>query len=131
VIQCDTLSADTWWSGRRLGEHARHWTRLLTDGKGVYCTSQQEDNAVLNALTRGSRSGLVDLRRVAVIRSGSDFDRPYPHQSVLDSMRTQRALSDAVTIAAVNLVHAGMPLVDDIIRHWDAWQGGVPSHPAP
>jgi purine nucleoside permease len=131
VIQCDTLSADTWWSGRRLGEHARHWTRLLTDGKGVYCTSQQEDNAVLNALTRGSRSGLVDLRRVAVVRSGSDFDRPYPHQSVLDSMRTQRALPGAVTIAAVNLVHAGMPLVDDIVRHWDAWQGGVPSHPAP
>src|SRR5271156_4104515 len=23
VIQCDTLSADTWWSGHRLGEHAR------------------------------------------------------------------------------------------------------------
>src|SRR5579862_5114285 len=51
VVQCDTLSGDTWWSGRRLGEHARHWTKLLTDGKGVYCTSQQEDNAVLNVLS--------------------------------------------------------------------------------
>jgi purine nucleoside permease len=131
VIQCDTLSADTWWSGRRLGEHARRWTRLLTNGKGVYCTSQQEDNAVLNALTRGSVSGLVDLRRVAVLRSGSDFDRPYPHQSVIDSMRTQRALQGAVPIAAANLVHAGMPLVDDIVLHWDLWQHGVPPNPAP
>jgi purine nucleoside permease len=126
VIQCDTLSGDTWWSGNRLGEYARRWTRLLTGGKGVYCTSQQEDNATLNALTRGERSGLVALNRVAVLRSGSDFDRPYPHQGVLESMRAQRALPGAVRVSAVNLVHAGMPLVEAIVQHWDMWQHSVP-----
>jgi purine nucleoside permease len=126
VIQCDTLSADTWWSGNRLGEHARHWTRLLTGGKGVYCTSQQEDNATLNVLTRGAQSGRVDLARVAVLRSGSDFDRPYPHQGVLESMQAQRALPGAGRVAAVNLVLAGMPLVEAIVAHWDVWQQGVP-----
>jgi len=126
VIQCDTLSADTWWSGNRLGEYARRWTRLLTDGKGVYCTSQQEDNATLNALTRGSQSGLVDLKRVAVLRSGSDFDRPYPGQSVLESLQAQRALPDAGRVSAVNLVHAGMPLVRAIVEQWNLWQQGVP-----
>jgi purine nucleoside permease len=70
VIQCDTVSGDTWWAGRRLGERSSRWTRLLTDGKGNACTTQQEDNATLNALTRGSRDGLVDLRRVAILRSG-------------------------------------------------------------
>jgi purine nucleoside permease len=131
VIQCDTLSGDTWWSGRLLGEHARRWTRLLTNGKGVYCTTQQEDNAVLNALTRGSQSGLIDLRRIADLRSGADFDRPYSHQGVLESMQAQRALPGAVRIAAVNLVHAGMPLVDAIVQHWDLWQHGVPAASAP
>jgi purine nucleoside permease len=131
VIQCDTLSGDTWWSGNRLGEHARQWTRLLTDGKGVYCTTQQEDNATLNALTRGSHSGLVDLKRVAVLRGGTDFDRPYPHQSVLESMKAQRALPDTVRISGANLVHAGMPLVEAIAKHWDRWQHGVPDAPAP
>jgi purine nucleoside permease len=131
VIQCDTLSADTWWSGRRLGEHARRWTRLLTGGQGVYCTTQQEDNAVLAALTRGSQSGLIDLRRIAVLRSGSDFDRPYPHQGALESLKAQLALPDAVRISAVNLVHAGMPLVDAIVQHWDLWQHGVPAASAP
>jgi purine nucleoside permease len=129
VIQCDTQSADTWWSGNRLGEYARRWTRLLTGGKGVYCTSQQEDNATLNALTRGAQSGLVDIKRVAVLRSASDFDRPYPHQGVLESMQAQRALPGAVPVSAVNLVHAGMPLVEAIVQHWDVWQHGVP--PAP
>jgi purine nucleoside permease len=129
VIQCDTLSGDTWWSGNRMGEYARRWTRLLTDNKGVYCTSQQEDNATLNALTRGAQSGLMDLKRIAVLRSGSDFDRPYPQQSVLDSMQAQRALPDAVKVSAVNLVHAGMPLVEAIVQHWDMWQHGVPAAP--
>jgi purine nucleoside permease len=126
VIQCDTLSGDTWWSGRRLGEHARRWTKLLTHGQGVYCTTQQEDNAVLNVLSRGSASKLVDLRRVADLRAGADFDRPYPGQSAVATLTDQRHLSDSATVAANNLVHAGMPLVTAIVAHWSEWEQGVP-----
>jgi purine nucleoside permease len=126
VTQCDTSSGDTWWAGRRLGEHARRWTALLTDGKGVYCTTQQEDNAVLNAMARAAHAGRVDLRRIAILRSGADFDRPYPHQGAVDSLRAQRSLHDAARIAAGNLVRAGMPLVTDIVQRWPKWQLGVP-----
>jgi purine nucleoside permease len=126
VVQCDTATTDTWWAGRRLGEHASRWTRLLTDGAGVYCTSQEEDNATLNALTRGAQSGLVDFQRIAVLRTASDFDRPYPGQSALDSLRAQRVLSGALQISTDNLVRAGMPLIDAIVQHWDQWQRGVP-----
>jgi len=131
VVVCDTLSSDTWWAGKRLGEHARHWTRLLTRGEGVYCTTQQEDNATLNALTRGARSGLVDLARVAVLRSGSDFDRPYPGQAALASLHTQLGLEDAGRVAVDNLVIAGLPLVHAIAGHWSQWQSGVPANPTP
>jgi purine nucleoside permease len=105
--------------------------RLLTGGKGVYCTSQQEDNATLNVLTRGMQSGLVDINRVAVLRSASDFDRPYPHQGVLESLKAQLALPDAVRVSAANLVRAGMPLVEAILKDWDVWQHGVPAASAP
>ncbi len=54
VVQCDTLTGDTWWSGTLLGERAREWTKTLTDGKGVYCTTQQEDNATYEALKRAA-----------------------------------------------------------------------------
>jgi purine nucleoside permease len=127
VIQCDTLSADTWWAGAHLGERARRWTRLLTDGRGDYCTTQQEDNAVLTAMARGAHSELIDFSRIAVLRSGSDFDRPYPQQSVLDSLRAQRSISGAARIAAANLVRAGMPLVASIAENWPAWRLAVPS----
>ena len=68
----------------------------------------------------------IDLRRVAVLRTGSDFDRPYPHQGVLESMQAQRALGSALRISADNLVRAGMPLVEAIVRDWNLWQDGVP-----
>jgi purine nucleoside permease len=129
VTQCDTASGDTWWGGRRLGERATRWTRLLTDGHGQYCTSQQEDNATLLALTRGAHSGLVDIHRVAVLRTGSDFDRPYPGQSAFDSLVAQQSVAGAIHTSTANLVHAGMPLVSDIVEHWQQWQVGVPKAP--
>jgi len=124
VTQCDTASGDTWWGGRLLGERATRWTRLVTDGHGVYCTSQQEDNATLVALTRGAQSGLTDIHRVAVLRTGSDFDRPYPGQSTFDSMVAQRSVAGAIRTSTANLVHAGMPLVKDIVEHWEQWEAG-------
>lgn len=129
VTQCDTASGDIWWGGRRLEARATRWTRLLTDGRGVYCTSQQEDNATLLALTRGAQSGLTDLHRVAVLRTGSDFDRPYPGQSTFDSIIAQRSVAGAIHTSTANLVHAGMPLVEDIVTHWAQWQAGVPKSP--
>lgn len=127
VLQCDTATSDTWWTGARLGEAARDWTATLTDGHGVYCTSQQEDNATLEALTRGAQSGLLDLHRVAILRTASDFDRPYPHQSALSGLQAQRSLAGAIRISTDNLVVAGMPLVQAIVTHWDQWQSGVPA----
>jgi purine nucleoside permease len=126
VIQCDTLSGDTWWSGRRLGERASPWTRQLTDGKGVYCTTQQEDNATYEALKRAAAANRVDLARVADLRTGSDFDRPHDGQSAADNLlgyATQGGFAPAID----NLYRAGNPLVQDIVSHWSEWRDAVPT----
>ena len=69
------------FSAARPTERARDWTRILTDGKGIFCTSQQEDNAIYEALKRGAGAKLLDLDRAAVLRAGSDFLSPYDGQS--------------------------------------------------
>lgn len=128
VIQCDTATSDTWWAGAHLSDHARHWVKLLTDDKGVYCTTQQEDNATLNALTRAAQAGRIDLKRVAILRTGSDFDRPYEQQDTVDSLHAQGSLAGAIRISTENLVNAGMPLVQAIVSNWSQWQNDVPTH---
>ena len=64
---------------------------------------------------------------MAILRTASDFDRPYPHQSALSGLQAQRALAGAIRISTDNLVVAGMPLVQAIVTHWDQWQSGVPA----
>jgi purine nucleoside permease len=126
VLQCDTLAGDTWFSGTALGQRATEWTQLLTDGKGVYCTTQQEDNATYEALKRGASLKLVDLNRVAVLRAGSDFDRPYAGQTDADNLLTY-ASQGGFGIALQNLYLAGNPLVQAITHNWGEWRKGVPA----
>jgi purine nucleoside permease len=126
VIQCDTLAGDTWWSGKYIGERARYWTRLLTDGKGVYCTTQQEDNATYEALRRAASVKRVDLSRVAVLRAGSDFDRPYEGQTAADNLLNYSA-QGGFAPAIQNLYLTGAPVVNEIVSHWGAWRKGVPA----
>lgn len=125
VIQCDTLAGDTWWSGTLLGQRARDWTKILTDNKGTYCTAQQEDNATYEALKRAASVQKVDLDRVAVLRAGSDFDRPYDGQTSADNLLNYAA-QGGFSIAIENLFRSGNPLVQDISTHWGEWRDGVP-----
>ena len=116
VIQCDTASADTWFAGNALGQRARDWVKLLTDGTGTYCTTEQEDNATFEVLKRASAIGKLDLSRVAVLRTGSDFDRPYPGQTDADGLVNYGAQGGFVP-AISNLYKAGAPLVADILAN--------------
>jgi purine nucleoside permease len=128
VIQCDTMAGDTWFHGIKLGERASAWTALWTGGKGTYCTTQQEDNATYLALTRGAISGLVDLNRVAVLRTASNFDRPYPGQSAWHSLCScgPEGGSGGFVPAISNLWTASAPFIKDVVAHWEKWEHGVP-----
>lgn len=126
VLQCDTMAGDTWFSGTALGKRATEWTKILTDGKGVYCTTQQEDNATYEALKRGAALGRADLKRIAVLRAGSDFDRPYPGQTSVDNLLNYQA-QGAFVISLQNLYLAGNKLVQTIAKNWSSWKDGVPA----
>jgi purine nucleoside permease len=127
VTQCDTLGGDTWWHGHKLGEHARTWTKLLTDGQGIYCTTQQEDNATYNALERAAAAGKVDLKRLAVLRTGSNFDRPYPGQTAHASLlASTTGATGGFMPATQNLPAVAGIVVRDIVAHWAQWREGVP-----
>ena len=125
VVQCDTAAGNTYWHGAKLGEREAAWVKLLTDGQGTYCTTQQEDNASFEALTRGAKAGLLDLQRVAVLRTASNFDRPYPGQTPYDSLVNSH--SGGFVPSLNNLYLAGGPLVNDIVTRWSVWKHGVPS----
>lgn len=125
IHYCDSVTSDTWFTGALLAEtHARR-VDLWTNGTGVYCTTAQEDGAVLGALVRGALENRVDFARVAIVRTVSDFDRPYPGQSVMDNLINGTA---GYPIAIENVWVAGNSIARGIISAWnETFKTGIPA----
>jgi len=126
VLQCDTISSDTWVSGTRLGERSEAWTKLLTEDHGVQCTTQQEDNATFEILKRATAAHLADDRRVMVLRTGSDFDRPPPGGSDVENLLDYQG-QGGFAPAIANLYLAGNPVIQEIVANWSLWKSAVPT----
>lgn len=111
VTKCDTITGDDFWAGEFLSEEAQYITNVLTDGQGKYCTGEQEDTAVATVL---QRTGHLD--HYLNLRTGSDFDRPYPGQSVKDLLSNY----PGGDIAAANAYLVGSKMAHYLVDHWAA-----------
>jgi len=118
----DTLSADTFWFGSRMAAQMHGFAALQTRGKAQPCTTQMEDNATLTALRRGAQAARLDIGRVAVLRTASNFEREKPGEAI----GVFTADMTGFGIAAENAWRAGSALTRDIITRWDQWSDGVP-----
>ncbi|WP_084535078.1 purine-nucleoside phosphorylase [Nocardia yamanashiensis] len=81
VMKCDTMTGDDFYSGKPLSDTARYIMELRTKGQGVYCTTQMEDNATATALQAHGY-----LNRYLSLRTMSNFDQPYPGQTVVQHL---------------------------------------------
>ena len=124
VSACDTVSGDTYWHGELMARDAEAAVEGLTGGRGTYCTTQMEDNATLTALARAAEAGRLDLSRVAVLRTGSNFDRPAPGQTAAASLAAD---SGGFGPATTNAFRVGHAFAEAIVEGWDEWAEGVPA----
>ncbi|KFY83118.1 hypothetical protein V500_10164 [Pseudogymnoascus sp. VKM F-4518 (FW-2643)] len=117
ILTCDVATSDVYYSGKLLGEAFENTTTLLTNGSGVYCTTAQEDNATLEVLLRAAVRKTIDFARIIIMRTASDFDRPYPGQSDVDNLMYADQGSFEPSIE--NIYRAGTPIVKGILAGWD------------
>ncbi|KAH9895618.1 hypothetical protein C8Q73DRAFT_688737 [Cubamyces lactineus] len=65
---------------------------------------------------RGVLSGLVDFSRIIIMRTASDFDRPFPGQSATTNLFL---MSPGFDISIQNIPAAGVPIVTGgILSQW-------------
>ncbi|CCG82914.1 Uncharacterized protein C285.05 [Taphrina deformans PYCC 5710] len=125
IYECDTATGDVYWYGQGYQTYVSDWTKLLTNGTGSYCTTQQEDNATINSLQRAAALGLVDYNRVLVMRSTSDFDKAPPGMDFVSFIKSNQG--GAFTVSLQALLVAGSPFVNAVTGNWTQWSGGVPA----
>ncbi len=127
VTRGATLSAGTFWHGSKLDEWANAWTRYYTGGKGNYMVAAMEDSGTMQALTFLSHAGRVDLQRVLVLRTVSNYDREPPGTSVAESLKEMVSGNYSAYMPALEAAElVGDKVVRDIVEHWDQRKGSIP-----
>ncbi|MGD0566915.1 MAG: purine nucleoside permease [Candidatus Sulfotelmatobacter sp.] len=130
VARGDTLSASTFWHGSRMEDWANAWTRYYTGGKGNYMVAAMEDSGTLQALTFLSRAGRVDLQRVLVLRSVSNYDREPPGMPVAESLKEMVSGNYSAYMPALEAAQiVGDKVVRDIVDHWGDRESTIPHAP--
>jgi purine nucleoside permease len=128
VTKGDAMSSSTFWHGAKMDEWANAWTRYYTGGKGNYMVAGMEDTGTLQSLTFLNRAGRVDLRRVLVLRTVSNYDRQPPGGSAaadLKDFSTDRYGAYIPALEAAETV--GDRVVRDIVEHWSERHSAIPA----
>ena len=124
AIACDTLTGDTYWFGELLDETFANYTSLITNGTGTYCTTQQEDNATLEAMIRAAMFGLVDFGRIVVMRTASDFTYSDDYSGNKTVEFFDDVYQGGISASIVNLVYASNPFIGDILENFEEYDSG-------
>jgi purine nucleoside permease len=127
VTRGDTLSSSTFWHGSKLDQWANAWTRYYTGGKGNYMIAAMEDSGTMQALTFLSQAGRVDIQRVLVLRTVSNYDREPPGSNPADSLKSMVSGNYSAYLPALEAAQiVGDKVVRDIIEHWSERESIVP-----
>jgi purine nucleoside permease len=127
VARGDQLTASTFWHGSKLEDWANEWVRYYLAGKGNYMVCAMEDSGTLQSLTFLAAAGRVDLQRVLVLRTVSNYDREAPGTSAAESLKSLSSGNYSAYYPALEAAEMiGDRVVRDIVTHWDERAKQIP-----
>ncbi|KAF3914189.1 hypothetical protein ABW20_dc0100536 [Dactylellina cionopaga] len=128
VQECDTLATNTYWAGTGIAEPMGRYVKALTNGTGVYCSTESEDSGWLAALFNAFVIGRADFTRTIIMRSITNYDRPPPGVSDYDNLFSAQQGAGTYALGLQNLYLAGKEVVDDIVNNWHStFEKGLPT----
>jgi purine nucleoside permease len=117
VTKGDTMSGGTFWHGAKMDEWANRWVAYYTGGN--YMISAMEDTGTMQSLTFLAKAGKVDLDRVLVLRTVSNFDMQWPGATAAESLQTMTFGAYSAYLPALEAAQkVGHRVVTEILMHW-------------
>jgi purine nucleoside permease len=127
VTRGDAISGSTFWHGALMDEWANAWTSYFTGRKGNYMISAMEDIGTLQALTFLSQAGRVDMHRVLVLRTVSNYDRQPPGTTAAASLKDMATYNYSAYMPALEAAETvGDKVVHDLVEHWGERESTIP-----
>lgn len=115
-----SVSGSEFWHGPTCSARADRLVRKYD--AGVYSTTEMEGFGTVTVLDRFGH-----LNRYVSLRSVSNFDQPYPGQSITDSVH---ANSVGLEVSVENVYRVGAAIVNRIVDNWERWAHGIPKETA-
>jgi purine nucleoside permease len=128
VLRGDNLSASTFWHGKLLNQWARDWVKYQTDGRGTYAICGMEDTGTLQSLTWLAQAHKVDINRVLVLRTASNYDQQRSGISASESLAETKLLQYSAYLPALdNAYRVGHLVVDTLVADWPNTRDHIPT----
>ncbi len=119
VLRGDNLSAGTFWHGKLMNAWARDWVKYQTGGQGTYAICGMEDTGTLQSLTWLGRAGRVDINRVLVLRTASNYDQQREGISAAESLAETKITKYSAFLPALDAAfRVGDPVVRWLVANW-------------
>jgi len=123
VLIGDTFASDDYWHGAVMTKFAEDWVKLYTHGKGTFAMTEMEDSGFMNALERLSAMHRVDVDRVMVLRTASNYSMERPGHTAVESV-TAPYIGSKLALESAWL--CGSTVLHNILNHWDATYAHIP-----
>jgi len=123
----ESLASSTYWHGEQMNRWANDWVKLQSGAQRNFMMTNMEDSGTLTALRRLARAKLVDMQRVMVLRTASNYTMPPPGQSAAWSTTAPYPEQGLPAVEAAYQV--GNRVVQQLLKDWATVSTKVPSAP--
>jgi len=124
VLIGDDYASDHYWHGKILTRFARDFVHVYTGGKGTFAMTEMEDSGFMNSLERLDRIHRVDINRVMVLRTASNFSMQSPSGTAVESLNGHYVGGGTLALESAWL--CGSVVLHNILEHWDRMYDHIP-----
>jgi purine nucleoside permease len=128
VMRGDGVCGSTRHSGKLFNVHLTAWTAYWTGGKGRFVMTAMEDTGTAQSLAFLTKAERADIRRLMVLRTGSNYQMPYPGRSAAEHIAALRREGFPAYLPSLDAAYrVGSVVVDELVANWEKYADTIPT----
>lgn len=127
VLRGDNIAALTFWHGEILNAWANAWVDYWSDGNGEFVSSAMEETGTFQSLTYLDKINRVDIDRVMVLRTASNFTMPPPGVTAAENLLQENEGYTGIDLAVETAYIVGSVVIDEILENWPIYENQIPA----
>ncbi|MDQ8205480.1 purine nucleoside permease [Pelagicoccus sp. SDUM812003] len=132
VLKGDQLAAMTFWHGKLMNDWANEWVDYWTEGQGNFVTSAMEETGTMQSLSFLANAGKVDLQRVLVLRTASNFSMQPPGVTAAENLSGEKKGGYSAFIPSLEAAYdVGSAVIRELVENWETYRTTIPQSESP